>query len=168
MTNIILATLGRFSSIAWTVWADRFAFERTVPTFQLTVALWIVRTGSHMRHAAVANELFEVTSDELWAVVADDPWCYSRMFFQGRLAHDFNVNFRHRFTQLVMHDISAVTIKHGDQIEERSARIDVRNINVPVLMRLQRLVETVALLRLLWVLSLQTTGGVENPINRCW
>src|SRR5438445_9158091 len=47
-------------------------FQRLVPALNLAVRLWIIRGGSDVRHARDANELLEVASDELRAIVGDD------------------------------------------------------------------------------------------------
>jgi hypothetical protein len=63
VTNIILDTLGRFFSIAWTVWADRFAFERTVPTFQLTVSVGMKKFMAHEFKTVKLSEGYHLRHD---------------------------------------------------------------------------------------------------------
>ena len=49
-------------------------FDCLAPALDLSVALRIVRTGSHVAHSPKPNELHEVFGDELATVVGDDPW----------------------------------------------------------------------------------------------
>ena len=58
---------------------NALAFQRLVPALNLAVRLRIVRGGSDVRHARDANELLEITSNELRAIVGDD----SRLRFMG-------------------------------------------------------------------------------------
>ena len=53
--------------------SNTIALESSVIEFDFSVALWVVGTCADVCHAAEANERFKVVSDELWAVVADDP-----------------------------------------------------------------------------------------------
>jgi hypothetical protein len=48
---------------------DALRFDRTMPSFDLDIALGIVTQGSYTRHTADANELLEVLSHELGTAV---------------------------------------------------------------------------------------------------
>ena len=52
--------------------ADALVFEASVPAFDLAVALGVKRAGTHMGHAAQANELLEVLGDKLRTIVGDE------------------------------------------------------------------------------------------------
>ena len=52
---------------------DALAFQRFVPVFDFPVRLWVIRLGSHVRHARDADEFLEVLGDELRPVVGDPP-----------------------------------------------------------------------------------------------
>ena len=54
---------------------DTVALDRAMVAFDLTVALWIIRTGANVLHSAQSNEVFEVFGDELRSVVGDDSGC---------------------------------------------------------------------------------------------
>ena len=116
-------------------------FERLVPARQLAVGLRIVRRRSHMRHPCDANELLEIPRDELRSVVGDDPGFRFRIFLPRSLQKDFDFRFGHRFPQIPMHDRTAIAIQNAAPVVEGAAHVAVGNINVPMLMRLQRLLE---------------------------
>jgi len=65
-----------------------------------------------------------------------------------------------------MHDRPAAAIEHRAQIVERPAQVQVRHIDVPVLMRLQRLHEPRALLRDRSRPAVQPPRAGEDPIGR--
>lgn len=66
-------------------------FDRLVKTFDLAIALWVVGTRANMAHARDSNKLFEVSRDELIAVVRDDSWLCFWILFTGFLKNDFDV-----------------------------------------------------------------------------
>ena len=87
--NVVSDQPNRFSGISRIVRSDAFSLKRLVPAFQFAVALWVVRTGSYVRHSAMADKRFEVVRDELRTVIADDPRLDAWVFFQSGLADDF-------------------------------------------------------------------------------
>ena len=75
-------------------------------------------------------------------------------YFSSRsLQDDFDVRFGHRLPQIPVDDGTAVAVQNAAQVVERPADVDVGNVDVPVLMRLQRLLEAGAFLRRLAVPS---------------
>jgi len=65
-----------------------------------------------------------------------------------------------------MHDVATASIEDGDQVEERAANIQVRDVDVPMLVRLDRLLESRALSADLVVPPLDEPSALQNPINR--
>ena len=100
-----------------------------------------------MRHARDANELLEVASDELRTIVGDDSRLRFRVRLLGSLQDHFDISFSHGFTQIPMHEETTEPIQNAAQVIEGAAQVDVGNVDVPVLMRLQWLLETGPLAR---------------------
>jgi len=122
-------------------WPDTLACKRFVPAFELSIRLWVKRRGPHVRHTGDPNELLEVACYELRSVVRDDPRFRFRVVLFRPFANDFDVGFPHRFPQIPMHEETTVSLQHAAQVVERAGHVDVGNIDVPVLMRLRRLLE---------------------------
>src|SRR5580692_3890728 len=100
-----------------------------------------------MSHARDANELLEVASNELRAIVRNDPWLRFRVLLLGSLQDQFDISFSHGLTQIPMHEETTEPVQNAAQVIERAAQVDVGNVDMPVLMRLQRLLETGSLAR---------------------
>ena len=98
-----------------------------------------------MRHARDANELLEIAGNELRTIIRDDAWLRFRVLFLGAFENYFDIRFPHRLAQIPMHEESTEAVQNAAQVIERAAQVDVGNIDMPVLMRLQRLLETVPL-----------------------
>jgi hypothetical protein len=95
-----------------------------------------------VRHARDANELLEVASDELRAIVGDDSRLGFQVLLLGSLQDHFDIGFSHRLTQIPMHEETTESIQNAAQVIEGAAQVDVGNVDMPVLMGLQRLLET--------------------------
>ena len=95
-----------------------------------------------MRHARDANELLEIAGNELRAIVRDDSRLRFRVLLLGSLQNQFDIRFSHGLTQIPMHEETTEPIQNAAQVIERAAQVDVGNVDMPVLMRLQRLLET--------------------------
>ena len=95
-----------------------------------------------MRHARDANELLEVASDELRAIVGDDSRLAFQVLLLGSLQDHFDIGFSHRLTQIPMHEETTESIQNATQVVEGAAQADVGNVDMPVLMGLRRLLET--------------------------
>ena len=100
-----------------------------------------------MRHARDANELLEIASDELRAVVGDDSRLRFRVLLLGSLQNHFDVGFSHGLPEIPMHEETAEPIQNAAHVIEGAAQVDVGNVDVSVLVRLQRLLETGSLAR---------------------
>ena len=126
---------------------DTLALQRLVPTLDFPIRLGIIGRGSDVRHARDANELFEVASDELRPVVRDDPRLRHRVLLLGAFENYFDIRFPHGLTQVPMHEETTEPVQNAAQVIEGAAQVDVGNVDMPVLMRLQRLLETGSLAR---------------------
>jgi hypothetical protein len=100
-----------------------------------------------VRHTRNANELLEVLGDKLGAVVGDDPRLNPGIPFFGPFQNDLNVAFRHLLPQIPMNQETAVTVEDAAQVVERRANIQVGNIDMPMPVRLRRLVKAGPFLR---------------------
>jgi len=89
-----------------------------------------------MGHAAEANELFEIASDELRPIVGDNPGRGLREQLPGPLQDDLDFAFGHRFANLPVHQVAAVAIQHAAEVVEGAREVKVGDIHVPVLVRL--------------------------------
>src|ERR1039457_3531628 len=122
-------------------------FERFVPAFNFSVRLWIVGRRPDVGHARDTDEFFEVPRDELGTVVGDDPRPRLGVFLLSSLEYDFDVRLPHRLTQIPVDDGTAVAVQHAAQIVERPRNVDVAHVDMPMLMRLQWLLESSTFLR---------------------
>ena len=124
---------------------DAVLFQCLVPPLHLAIALRIEGRCSHVRQATQPDESLEITRYELWAIVRDDPWCCLRECLQSTLQDGLHIRFGHALPDLPMHHVPAVTVKDAAKIVECSADIQVRDVNMPMLVRPMRLVEAFAL-----------------------
>src|SRR5579872_4460608 len=87
--------------------------------------------------------------NELRTIVGDDAWLRCRILLLGSLQNHFDIRFSHGLTQIPMHQETTEPIQNAAQVIERAAQVDVRNVDMPVLMRLQRLLKPSSLARCL-------------------
>ena len=66
-----------------------------------------------MRHARDADELLEIASDELRAVVGDDSRLRFRVLLLGSLQNHFDVGFSHGLPEIPMHEETAEPIQNA-------------------------------------------------------
>src|SRR5258708_12904914 len=115
-----------------------------------------------MRHPCDADELLEVSGNELRSVVGDDSRFGFRAFLSCSLQDDFDLRFGHRFPQIPMNDRTAVAIQNAAQAIERTAHVDVGNIDVPMLAGMRRLLEPSTLARRLTLPSREQPGLLDH------
>jgi hypothetical protein len=84
-----------------------------------------------MGHPTQSDELLRVAGHELRSVVQEDARRRARESLTGTLQDRLDVDFRHGFTDFPRHDVTAVTIQDGAEIGERTADIEIRDIDVP-------------------------------------
>ena len=95
-----------------------------------------------MSHAADAHEFFEIFRDKLGAVVGDDAGLRIWNLLPGPLENDLDVAFLHRFPDFPMHDIAACPVQHTADVIKRPGNIDVGYVDMPMLVRFQRLLKS--------------------------
>src|SRR5260370_2060370 len=100
-----------------------------------------------MRHAGESNEVLEGACDALRPLVGDDPRLYVRVLLLRSLENYLDVGLPHRLSQIPMHDRTTVPIQNAAQVIEGPAHVDIGDIDVPMLMRLERLLKTGPLAR---------------------
>src|SRR5580692_6054212 len=112
-----------------------------MPSLDLAIALGIVRRSSHMRHTAYANKFLEVSSNELWTVVTDNPGRDTRIALACSLDDRLDVTFFHFRADFPVYDRSAVAVEQTAKEEKGAEDVDISNVDVPVLVWTQRLLE---------------------------
>ena len=128
-----------------------FLLDRLVVALQFSVALGIKGGSSNMGHALLANELLEVLGDELRTVVGDDPWLGLREPLAGPLHDDLHIAYMLLLSKFAVHDESAAPIQNTAQIVKGALEVHIGHIDVPVLVRTERLHEPFAFARRLAV-----------------
>jgi hypothetical protein len=68
-------------------------------------------------------------------------------YFSLARSDHFNIGFLHRLPQIPMHEETTVPIQDTAQVIEGSADVDIGNIDMPVLVWLQRLLKAGPLAR---------------------
>ena len=144
---------------------NTLTFEAAVPAFELAVGLGIVGTGPNMGHAHDADELLEVPGNELGTIIGDDPWPDTGVLLQGLLHDHLDLLFLHGFPQFPVDNRAAVAVEDAGEVVERTVDVDVGHINVPVLMRLQRLHKPGSFLGGGDPPAVESTGGLENAVK---
>ncbi len=89
-----------------------------------------------MTHPRYPNVFFEVFGDKLRTVIGNDPWTGFGVLFPSPLQNDLDILFQHAVADFPMHDVAAVSIKNGAQVTESPGNIDIRNIDMPMFVRL--------------------------------
>ncbi len=102
---------------------------------------------SDVRHARNANELLEVLGDELRPVVGNDSRFNARILLFGTFQNDLDVSLGHPLAKIPMNQETAVPVQDAAQAVERRANVQVRNIDMPMLVRLRRLFKPRSFLR---------------------
>lgn len=97
-----------------------------------------------MSHAADPDELLEVPGDELRPVVRDDPGPLAGEAFAGPLEDRLDLGFGHALAELPVDDEPAAAVEQAAEVEEGAGDVDVGDVDVPVLVRLQRLHEALS------------------------
>ena len=115
-----------------------------------------------MRHTRDADEFLELPGNKLWAVIGDDPRSSFRKLLLGALQNDLHIHFRHLFPDLPMNNETTASIENAAQIIEGAANVDIRNIDMPMVMRAERLHKAGALEAFLSVPFLQQSCLAKN------
>lgn len=133
--------------------------DRAVVTLDLAVALWVVGTRTHMRHAANPYELLKVFADELGAIIRDDARRLVRVFLSSTLKDRLDIKLLHLLANLPVHNTAAIPVDYRGHVVEGAADIQVRDVDVPVSMRALTLLKTAAFA--LGTVRLAGFSGVE-------
>src|SRR5262249_27857021 len=149
----------------WRSRPDAPPFERFVPALDLSVRLRVKRRGPDVRHPRDPDEFLEVLGDELRPIVRDDPGPRLRVLLLRPLYNDLDVRLGHRLPDVPVHDVPAEAIQDAAQVVERPADVEVGNVDMPVLMRDQRLRKACALFRRLPLPLRQESGLAEHSPN---
>ncbi len=112
-----------------------------MPAFDLAVGLRVVGRGAHMSHAGDADELFEITGDELRPVVGDDAGVRAGELFAGTLQDGFHVDFLHFLADFPVDEETAVAVEDGTQEVKGASDVEVADVHMPLLVRPKRLHE---------------------------
>src|ERR1035437_4508556 len=126
--------------------------ERIVPASPARLA-WMIRNAHRLapqdgrQWREYANKFLEIPGDEFRAVVGDDPRSRLGVFLLGRLLNDLDVRLRHGCAHFPMQKEAAVAVQHAAQVVESARNIDVAHVEMPMLMRLRRLLEAGPFLR---------------------
>jgi hypothetical protein len=78
----------------------------------------------------------------LRTIVGNDARLRLRVLFLGYLQNDLDVGFCHRLTQIPMDNEPAVAVQHAAQVVKRAGNIDIAYVDMPMPMRLRRLLKT--------------------------
>jgi hypothetical protein len=145
--------------------ANTFFLEDAMPAFDLAVALGIVRRGADVAHAANTDELLEIPGNELGTVVGDDAGLGVGKLFPGPLHDLLDIGFGHGFADLPVDGEAGTAIEEAAQVVEGAGDVDVRDIDMPVFMRFQRLDEARALGGGLGRVTVEQASPLEDTVN---
>ena len=145
--------------------ADAFFLEDAVPAFDLAVALRVIRRRFDVRHATEADELLEVPGDELRAIVGDDAGRDVGEPLAGALDDLFDVGLGHGLADLPVDGEPGAAVEQAAQVVEGAGDVEVGDIDVPVLVRAQRLDEPLALGRGLGDVSVEPASILEDAVD---
>lgn len=133
--------------IKWGLLTDTITLESAVPAFNFAVALRVMRRGPHMRQLSQPDKFLEVFGDKLGSVVADDSRTRDGELFQGGLENDFDLCFGHGSADFPVDDVATGAINDAAQVVERPSDVQIADVHMPMLMRLQWLHEAGAFAR---------------------
>ena len=83
----------------------------------------MLHVASDVRHARDANELLEVASNELRAIVGDDSRPRLRVLLLGSLQNQFDIRFSHGLPQIPMHEETTEPIQNAAVFFKSSASL---------------------------------------------
>ncbi len=79
--------------------------------------------------------------DELRAVARDDPGLGVQAPFPHPLEDRLDIDLGHALADLPVDDEPTAAVEQAAEVEERPGDVDVRDVDVPVLMHAERLLE---------------------------
>ena len=131
MSDVILDSPLGFLQAVGTGDPDALRFEAAMPAFDLAVRsccsillfdlavrLRVIRTRSHMGCSHETNEFFETPSNELRAIVRDDPRRFVGIGFEGFLQDDLHILLGHRLSSVVIEKFVALETLHSTSADK--------------------------------------------------
>src|SRR5260221_12759996 len=94
-----------------------------------------------MSHSTDPDELLEVLGDELGTVVRDDPGPRVGIPLACPFDDRLDLGFGHALTDLPVDDEPAAAVEQAAEVEEGAGDVDVGDVDVPVLMHPEWLLE---------------------------
>lgn len=143
-------------------------FDRPMISLNLPIALGVVGRSLHMGHSCDAYELFEVSGDELRAVIRDDSRSCIGVLFSASLDNRFDIDLLHFLADFPMDNRAGTAVQDAAHEVKSTAYIQIADIDVPMLVGSNRLRETSSLLRSFSLKWTQNTGLAQNTINARW
>lgn len=121
-----------------------------------------------MGHSCDAYELFEVSGDELGAVIGDDSRSCIGVLFSASLDNRFDIDLLHFLADFPMNNRARTTVQDAAHEVKSTAYVKITDIDVPMLVGSKRLSETRSLTRSFSLKWTQNTGLAQNTINTRW
>ena len=118
-----------------------------------------------MGHAGEADVGLEVGGDELGAVVGDDAWRDAGVQLTGALDDPLHVGLLHRLAELPVDEEPAAAVEDRAQVVEGPGDVDGGDVDVPVLVGLERLFEARPLLRRAPVPAVEPASGTQHAVD---
>jgi hypothetical protein len=108
-------------------------FYRPMISLNLSIALGVVGRSLHMGHSCDAYELFEVSGDELGAVIGDDSRSCIGVLFSASLDNRFDINLLHFFADFPTDNRAGTTVQDAAHEVKSTTYIQIADIDVPML-----------------------------------
>jgi len=118
-----------------------------------------------MSHFTDADELLEILGDELWTIVRDDPGLHAGKPLARPLNDRLDLSLGHALANLPVDDEPAATVQKAAEVIEGASDVDVRDIDVLVLVRLHGLLKALTFERGLGVVVPHQPSIVEHPVD---
>ena len=112
---------------------EALRLHRPIKSLELPIRLGVVRRCPNVAHPRYPHELLKLLGDELRTVIGDNPGGYSWAPFQCSLAKDLYIVLLHRFPNIPVDDVPAAPIEYRHEVVKRPANVEVRNVDVPML-----------------------------------
>src|SRR5262245_14209170 len=118
-----------------------------------------------MSNISDIDQLLEVSGEELRPVVREDPGPLAGEALAGPRDDCLDVGLGHALADLPVDDEPAAAVQEDAEVEEGPGDVDIRDIDVPVLVGPEGLVEASALERRLAVMCPHQSGITEGAID---
>ena len=135
------------------------------PLWRLPEISSVRRPCLDVSHSGDANELLEIPRDELRPIVGDDSRFGFGELFASTLEDRFDVGFLHFFADFPVDHKAAETIEDRALKIKRARDVEIRNVQVPVLMRREWLLKAGTLLCRFGRISGEQCGAAKHAVN---